>query len=354
MSVQEEQVRRALARGDQFVGAAPEGLRVASHSTHLLFHYGQQLDSVFHPGCVRLFSRTRGKLSGEVSRVTFEHLAACFLRLDQASLSRAIQPEGRFGLLLQLQSAAGCLWNGFDLREPSIVVYGPGSEHAGLQTGGAEGVYLSMSLKRLGRMLGSADRQVLKRLETGCHRVNLPAYFFGSFYQTLLQVKAATVHRPEMLEHVEVRRPFEASIEQSLLQVFASHEQWSAEWQAAPAELVRTVGRVEEFARLHPFERLTSRRVLHALNLDRRHTDRAFQALFRESLGRYLKLLWFDQVQTALRRADANAKGVRNFLGRRRLPFFLGWRHRRLFGAKPEQSFGGGAAYDHYPGPRRV
>src|SRR3954447_6638545 len=107
-------------------------------ATYTRFNDADELASVFRHADVEFRCRGRGPFCGSLSNASLQGTEVQYLHLNQPSVSHAFNGLGRFALLVQLHSPQPCVWNGYAISGPSVIVYGSGAEHAGVEPGGME------------------------------------------------------------------------------------------------------------------------------------------------------------------------------------------------------------------------
>ena len=105
-------------------------------AAYALFNDADELASAFRRVDVEFRCQGRGPFRGRLGFTALQGTEVQHLALSQTSVSHAFTGLGRFVLLVQLRSPRPCVWNGYTMHGASVLAYGSGAEHAGVEPGG--------------------------------------------------------------------------------------------------------------------------------------------------------------------------------------------------------------------------
>jgi AraC-like DNA-binding protein len=303
-------------------------------ATYTLFNDADAFASAFRHVDVEFRCQERGPFCGRLGFTALQGTEVQHLSLNQTSVSHAFNGLGRFALLVQLRSPRPCVWNGYTMRGPSVLAYGSGAEHAGAEPGGMECAVVSYPHERVVNMAqGGGALQGLRRLQAGCHQVDLSPLDYGALAWRVMQLNALASTQPAVLREPAICEAFESLLEESLLTVLAPTAAGSAR-PTSRHQLLEAIRRAEDYLEASPQPSWRLSGLCAGADIDASVLRQACAELFGLRATRYLALFRLERLRRDLLASTEGAEDVAA-LARRwgfwNLPWLRLW-YRRRFG----------------------
>lgn len=269
-------------------------------ATYTLFDDADELASAFRHVDVEFRCRDRGPFRGRLGFTALQGTEVQHLSLNQTSVSRAFNGLGRFVLLVQLRSPRPCVWNGYTMGGTSVLAYGSGAEHSGVEPGGMKCAVVSYPHERVVKLAqGGSALQGLRRLQAGCHQVDLLPINYGALAWRVMELDALASTQPAALQEPAICEVFESLLEESLLTVLAR----TAAGGARPTsrhQLLDAIRRAEDYLEASPCPSWRLSGLCAAAGIEASVLRQACAELFGLRATRYLARFRLDRLHRDL------------------------------------------------------
>jgi hypothetical protein len=284
-------------------------------ATYTLFNDADALASAFRHVDVEFRCQERGPFRGRLGFTALQGTEVQHLSLNQTSVSHAFNGLGRFVLLVQLRSPRPCVWNGYTMRGASVLAYGSGAEHAGVEPGGMECAVVSYPHERVVNLAhGGGALQGLRRLQAGCHQVELSLLDYGALAWRAMQLNALASAQPAALREPAICEVFESLLEESLLTVLDRTAAGGAH-PASRHQLLEAIRRAEDYLDASPRPSWRLSGLCAGAGIDAPVLRQACAELFGLRAPRYLALFRLDRLRRDLLASADGAEEVRRLPG---------------------------------------
>jgi AraC-like DNA-binding protein len=279
-------------------------------ATYTLFDDADALASAFRHVDVEFRCQDRGPFRGRLGFTALQGTEVQHLVLSQTSVSHAFNGLGRFALLVQLRSPRPCTWNGYTVHEASVLAYGSGAEHTGVEPGGMECAVVSYPHERVVNLAqGGGALQGLRRLQVGCHQVGLSPLDYGALAWRTMQLNALASTQPAALRQPAICEVFESLLEESLLTVLARTAAGAAQ-PASRFQLLEAIRRAEDYLEASPRPSWRLSGLCAAAGIDASVLRQACAELFGLGATRYLGRFRLDRLRRDLLASADGAEDV--------------------------------------------
>jgi AraC family ethanolamine operon transcriptional activator len=286
------------AKNDSQVSPETEVVRYARHDE---FNDGDHLSATVRHANLELLQQSCGRFRGDVSSGALGGMMVQFIRLNQTSISRAINAPDRLAVLVQVRGLRPCIWNGYASHGSSVITYGPGHEHFGVEPKKFECAFISIPIERIELLLERCHRAAVGKFRSGCHQLKAPIIPFVSIQRQLAQLKAIICSKPTLLTYRSIRQMFEQSLEESLLSVIhATGQDLLSQGTADRQTSGQIVRKAEQFLECHPDRPIHLIELCSAVGSSPELLKRAFCELLNIDPRRYLRLYRLHRVRTTL------------------------------------------------------
>ena len=279
-------------------------------ATYALFNDADALASAFRNVGVEFRCQERGPFRGRLGFTALQGTEVQHLSLNQPSVSHAFNGLGRFVLLVQLRSPRPCVWNGYTMHGASVLAYGSGAEHAGVEPGGMECAVVSYPHERVVNLAqGGGALQGLRRLQAGCHQVDLSPLDYGTLAWRVMQLNALASTQPAALCEPAICEVFESLLEESLLTVLARTAAGAAQ-PASRHQLLDAIRRAEDYLEASPRPSWRLSGLCAGAGIDAPVLRQACTELFGLRATRYLALFRLERLRRDLLASAGGAEDV--------------------------------------------
>src|SRR5690348_5765627 len=127
----------------------PPETEVARYARHDEFNDGDHLSATVRHANLELVQQSCGRFHGGVSSGVLGGMMVQFIHLNQTSISRAMNAPDRMAVLVQVRGLRPCIWNGYASHGSSVITYGPGHEHFGVEPKKFECAFISIPIERI-------------------------------------------------------------------------------------------------------------------------------------------------------------------------------------------------------------
>lgn len=234
-----------------------------------------------------------------------------FIHMNQTSISRAANAPGRLALLIQLAGAQACLWNGFESQGSSVITYGPGHEHFGIEPKEFICAFISIPIERIELLLERCHGAVIGRLRTGCHQMQAPVLRFCEIQKRLAQLQAVIDSKPALLTYEAIRQIFEHSLEEFFLSfIHAAGQHLVGQDSTERQSSVSIIRRTEEFLESHPVQPSHLIQLCSAIGVSPERLGRAFREILNVDVKHYLRVYRLRCVRRILLASDPSTISI--------------------------------------------